>query len=271
MAPPDGPAQYIQLHFAQSLRGLSVGAPVEFSGIDIGRVVSMKLDYDPATQHFPSIVGVEIYPLRLGPVMEKLPKIEGNNESQAAQFLASMVAHGLRAQARSGNLLTGQLYVSFEFVPNAPNVPFDINARPLTVPTVSGGFDQLQEQVASIVGKIDKMPLDSIAHHLDAGLAELDGTLKQINGQVLPATTQTLQQARQTFGAAQGMLAEDGPLQENLGQTLQEMQRTARSVRTLTDLLGRHPEALLRGNAADQSAVVPATRTSPTVSQESKQ
>ena len=271
MAPPDGPRQYIQLRFAQSLRGLAVGAPVEFSGIDIGRVVSMQLDYDRATQRFPSIVGVEVYPMRLGPVMEKLPKIESNSESQAAQFLANMVAHGLRAQARSGNLLTGQLYVSLEFVPNAPKVAFDVNARPLAVPTVSGGFDQLQEQVASIVGKIDKMPLDSIARHLDTGLAELDGTLKQINGQVLPATTQTLQQARQTFGAAQGMLAEDGPLQENLGQTLQEMQRTARSVRTLTDLLGRHPEALLRGNAADKSTAVPATRTSPTVSQESKQ
>jgi paraquat-inducible protein B len=269
MAPPDGPAQYIELRFAQSLRGLSMGAPVVFSGINFGRVVSMKLDYDPATQRFPMIVGIEVYPQRLGPVLDKLPRINGDIE-KVAHFLSTMVAHGLRGQARSGNLLTGQLYISLEFLPNAPKVSYDVDARPLTLPTASGGFDQLQEQIASIVGKIDKMPLDSIARHLDTGLADLDSTLKQINGQVLPATTQTLQQARQTFGAAQGMLAEDGPLQENLGQTLQEVQRTARSLRTLTDLVGRHPEALLRGHAADQSTVSPVTAASPPASQESK-
>ncbi len=269
MAPPDGPAQYIELRFAQSLRGLSVGAPVEFSGINFGRVVSMKLDYDPSTQRFPMIVGIEVYPQRLGPVIEKLPKIDGDME-KVAQFLSTMVAHGLRGQARSGNLLTGQLYISLEFVPNAPKVSYDVNARPLTLPTASGGFDQLQEQVASIVGKIDKMPLDSIGRNLDSSLSQLNSTLKQVNGQVLPATTQALQQARQTFGAAQGMLAEDGPLQENLGQTLQEVQRTARSLRTLTDLLGRHPEALLRGRAADQSAATPVAPVSPS-SQEPQQ
>ncbi|MDR8398354.1 MlaD family protein [Paraburkholderia sp. USG1] len=256
MAPPDGPAQYIQLRFMQPLRGLSVGAPVEFSGIDIGRVVSMQLDYDPATQHFPSIVGIEVYPQRLGPVLNRLPKLSGATDQQAAQFLGNMVAHGLRAQARSGNLLTGQLYISLDFVPNAPKVAFDSAARPIMLPTINGSFDQLQEQLASIIGKIDKMPLDSIGQHLDTALSELDSTLGQINGQVLPAATQTMRQARQTFGTAQGMLADDGPLQQNLAQTLQEVQRTARSLRTLTDLVGRHPEALLRGRAGD---ALPAT------------
>ena len=271
MAPPDGPAQYIQLRFEQSLRGLSVGAPVEFSGINIGRVVSMNLDYDASRQRFPSVVGIEIYPYRLGPVVAKLPKIEANIDQQDAQFLSQMVVHGLRAQARSGNLLTGQLYISLDFVPHAPKVTFNANARPLTLPTVSGGFDQLQEQVASIVSKIDKIPLESIGHHLDTSLSELDGTLKQINGQVLPETMLTLRQARQTFGAAQDMLAEDSPLQQNLGQTLQELQRTARSVHMLTDLLSRHPDALLRGRTADQPLAAPELRSNTATSQESKQ
>ena len=262
MRPPDGPAQYIQLRFAQSLRGLSVGAPVQFAGVDLGHVVSTSLDYDETNRRFPTVVGIVVYPQRLGRVLDKLPKLDGDAQKQAAQLLGVMVEQGLRAQARSGNLLTGQLYVSLDFAPNAPKVPYDIAARPLTVPTINGSFDQLQEQLASIVGKIDKMPLDSIGRNLDTTLAELNHTLKQVNGQVLPETSRTLRQAQQTFSTARDILSEDAPLQQNLGQTLQEVQRTARSLRTLTDLLGRQPESLLRGRTKDTA--LPASGTSVT-------
>jgi paraquat-inducible protein B len=110
------------------------------------------------------------------------------------------------------------------------------------------------------VGKIDNMPLEAIGKNLNTTLVDLDQSLKQINGQVLPATAQTLKQAQQTLGAAQGMLASDAPLQQNLGQTLQEIQRAARSLRGLTDLLGRHPEALLRGLPNDSPSAMPEAR-----------
>ncbi len=261
LAPPDGPGQYMQLRFTQSLRGLTVGAPVLFAGVTLGSVVSMNLDYDQAKRRFPTVVGIVVYPQRLGPVLATLKRERdrgGDNQQHVAQFLQKMVEHGLRAQARSGNLLTGQLYISLDVVPTAPHVPFDVNARPLTVPTIDGTFDRVQEQVASIVGKIDKLPLASIANNLDATLAGLGNTLKQVNGQVLPETTRTLQQAQKTFGAAQGMLADDAPLQQDLGRTLQEVQRAARSLRTLTELLGRHPQSLLRGIPDDApSAALP--------------
>lgn len=265
MAPPDGKPVYIQLRFAQSLRGLAVGAPVQFSGIDLGRVDSLSLDYDKDKRRFPTVVGVAIYPQRLGSVLDKLPKFSGDQQGQIALFLRSMVEHGLRAQARTGNLLTGQLYVALDFMPNAPKVAFDVAARPIVIPTVNGSFDQLQEQVANIVNKIDKIPLDSIGHNLDMSLAELNKTLQQVNGHVLPEATQTLHQAQQTFSAAQGALADDGSLQQNLGMTLQEVQRTARSLRILTDLLGRHPESLLRGLPSD-----PPPRAPQTAAQENK-
>ncbi|WP_293776006.1 MlaD family protein [uncultured Oxalicibacterium sp.] len=263
LAPPDGQPQYLQLRFEQSLRGLSIGAPVQFSGVDLGRVVSMNLDYDPVKRRFPTVVGVVVYPERLGRVLEKLPKMDGDNERQAAQFLRVMVDHGLRAQARAGNLLTGQLYISLDFVPKAPKVAFDVNARPLTLPTVNGGFDKMQEQLASIVSKIEKMPLDSIGANLDRTLVGLDRTLDQVNRDVLPETTRTMQQAQQALGSMQGALGEDAPLQQNLGLTLQEVQRAARSLRTLTDLLGRHPESLLRGRPADASPASSALPASP--------
>ena len=253
MAPPDGEPRYIRMRFEQSVRGLAVDAPVEFLGIEIGKVVSIKLDYDPKTQRFPVIVGAVVYPQRLGGAYQKLQTLarsRGENPD-LAQLMGPLVAHGLRAQARTGNLLTGQLYVALDFVPHAPQVAFDPNAKPLTVPTVPGSFDKLQEQLAEIVTKIDKVPFDSIGHNLDQTLAALHATLKQVNGKTLPEVSSTLHGVRKTMGTANDALSGDSPLQQNLDGTLQELQRMARSLRVLTDYLGSHPEALIRGRRPD--------------------
>jgi paraquat-inducible protein B len=272
MAPPDGPALPIQLRFERSLRGLSIGAPVEFAGVKVGRVVAMELDFDADRGRFPTIVGVEVFPQRLGRVLDKIEKrYSGDLNERSAQFLQALVEKGMRAKAKSGNLLTGQLYISFEAVPNAPRVSFDIAARPLELPTAGSDVDRIQEQAANIVAKIDRIPLDDIGRKLDSSLGSLDKTMKQVrettlpqanqamhtlnstldqvDKKVLPEATQTLQQARETVGAARGIVADDAPLQQNLNQTLRELQKSARSLRTLTDLLGREPEALIRGRA----------------------
>ncbi|GAB4063263.1 intermembrane transport protein PqiB [Uliginosibacterium sediminicola] len=247
MAAPDGPAHFIQLRFTQALRGLSIGAPVKFLGMDLGRVVSMDLDYDTSRRRFPTIVGILVYPQRLGQVRKKLPDFEGQAQQQAVAFLRSMVAQGLRAQARSGNLLTGQLYISLEFVANAAPVSFDADARPLVLPTVESSLDSLQDQLASVVSKLDRLPIESIGHHLDSTLLNLDQTLVQFNGPLLGETTRTLQQAQRTLSSAQAMFSEDAPMQQEIGQTLQDAQRSFRSLRALSELLSRQPESLLRG------------------------
>jgi len=261
MAPPDGEPHYLRMRFEQSVRGLAVGSPVEFLGIEIGKVVSIKLDYDPKTQRFPVIVGAVIYPQRLGGAYQKLETLarsRGENPD-LAQLMGPLVAHGLRAQARPGNLLTGQLYVALDFVPHAPKVAFDPNAKPLTVPTVPGSFDKLQEQLAEIVAKIDKVPFDSIGRNLDQTLAALHATLKQVNDKTLPEVSSTLHGVRKTMGTANDALSGDSPLQQNLNGTLQELQRMARSLRVLTDYLGSHPEALIRGRRPDPKSTVVAT------------
>ena len=57
------------------------------------------------------------------------------------------------------------------------------------------------------------------------------------------------------LAASGSALAEDAPLQHDMSQTLQEVRRAARSLRVLTDLLGRSPESLLRGRPDDRPAV----------------
>jgi paraquat-inducible protein B len=268
MAPPDGEPRYIRMRFDHSLRGLRVDSPVEFLGINVGKVVSVNLDYDVQTQRFPVIVGAVLYPERLGRAHQKLmaAAIE-RGDTDWSQMVGRLVDHGLRAQARTGNLLTGQLYIAIDFDPKAKPVKFDSSAKPLELPTTSGDFDKIQEQLGSIVDKIQKIPFDTIGKNLDESLKQLSGTLKQVNENLAPEATKTFKQAQQTLGAANNALSDDSPLQQNLGQTLQELQRTARSLRVLTDYLSRHPESLIRGKGKDAAPVqappAPTTSTNP--------
>jgi len=243
LAPPDGDPMLLRLKFDQALRGLAVNAPVEFRGIDIGKVQSVHVEVDPVSHRYPVVVDALVYPRRI----DHSQPANTDPANKVLTFLHGMVAQGLRAQARSGNLLTGQLYIAFDFFPSAPKADFDPNSRPVSLPTIAGGFDQLQEQMAGIVGKLNKVPFDTIARHLDDNLVALHQTLHQVNGQMLPAARDTLGSARQTLDSANNALAPDAPLQQNLNQTLLELQRSARSLRGLTDQLNAHPEALIRG------------------------
>ncbi|AJQ95862.1 intermembrane transport protein PqiB [Gynuella sunshinyii] len=281
MKPPDGVAISVLLRFSKPLRGLTVGAPVEFSGVNIGSVVSIELDYDQQTGLFPAEVATRIYPGRLGSVRNKLPD-DNSSHAEIIAFIKSLVDNGLRAQVRTGNLITGQLYVALDFMPNAEKVDFDATAEPIVLPTVDGDFDRLQVQLASLMSKIEKMPLDSIAIHLDQSLIDLDKTIKQFNTGIVPELSNTLgsintmitqlsrtlddqsplqqsaiqtlesfqqtsRQLQTTFSQINGLLVEDAPMQQSLEQTMLELQRAAKSLRNLTDLLGRNPEALIRG------------------------
>lgn len=257
LAPPHGKAQYLALRFDESLRGLKVDAPVEFLGVEIGKVVSVNLDFDAEKRTFPVNVGIVIYPQRLGRAHTKLLKAlkhDPDDEQAAARLLGTFVENGLRAQARSGNLLTGQLYIALDFDPKAPKVIFDPTARPITIPTVPGSLEQLQEKFEIMVDRLNRLPIERIANNLDANLVELHKGLQQFNTRTLPGVQGTLQNVSKTLQSANATLADDSPQREQLTQTLDELGRMSRSLRELADYLGRNPESLLRGRPKDAPA-----------------
>ncbi|WP_223448792.1 MULTISPECIES: PqiB family protein [Pseudomonas] len=257
LAPPNGKPQYLAMRFDQALRGLKVDAPVEFLGVEIGKVVAVNLDYDETKRSFPINVGIVIYPQRLGQAhikMLKALKHDPNDEAAGVRLIGTFIENGLRAQARTGNFLTGQLYIALDFYPKADKVAFDASARPVMIPTIPGSLEQLQEKLESMVDKINKLPIERIAGNLDGNLVELRKGMMQFNGKILPGVqttlsdvSKTLETANSTLQSASSTLAEDSPQREKLGQTLDELGRTSRSLRDLSDYLGRHPESLLRG------------------------
>jgi paraquat-inducible protein B len=243
---PDGPSITTVLYFDQSLRGLAPGAPVDFRGIVLGEVRSVGVEFDPVKKNFRMPVTVTMYPARLGRSFQKTVD-EDQDRNAGAQVLERMVARGLRGQLRTGNLLTGQLYVALDFFPNAAQVKVDLARVPLEVPTVPNSLDELQTQISSIARKLDKVPFEAIGNNLRDTLKSADVLFKQLDAQVVPEMKDTLGAARKTFGAADQLLQKDSPVQSDLREALQQLTQTLQSLNALSDYLERHPESLIRG------------------------
>jgi paraquat-inducible protein B len=267
MAPPDGDPHYVRMRFTQALRGLEVGAPVEFVGVNIGSVVAVDLGYEPRDKSFPVIVTAKLYPRRMGQAYEILAA-QGKTESEEtlAAFVGTLVKRGLRAQPRSGSLLTGKLYIALDFLPASPRVAFDPSMRPLELPTVNGTIQELEADITRMVKKVNDLPLEQMATHLDTDLQDLHGTLDALHTRVLPSAVDTLSALHSTLDAADRTLDVDSPLQRGLADTLSESRSTLQAVRELADYLDRHPDALLRGRRPQKmpkSLAAPASEAKP--------
>ena len=249
----------VVMKFTQSVRGLAVGAPLDFRGIGAGEVRRIDLEFDPANVRFLQVVEAHLYPERLrsryrDPSRRALPELTPE------QRIKRFVEHGLRAKLASANLLTGQQYVQLDFFPKAAKVSLDATKTPMEIPTIPGGFGELQESIQNIAAKLEKVPFDKLAEDLRAALKSLDATLKkadtlvgQLSSEVAPELKATLEQARKTLGSAQSALGSDSPLQGDLRETLLEVTKAAESVKALTDYLERHPESLLRGKRSGET------------------
>jgi paraquat-inducible protein B len=259
------------LYLNESLRGLSVGAPVTLFGLPAGEVTAVGLDLDPATLRIRGRVDLVSFPERLVASLRAKQTAGGEALIRSAQqrhvLMQRLVEQrGLRAQLRSGNLLTGQLFVAFDFYPNAPKAKIDWSREVPELPVVPSTVADLEAKITGIVAKLDKLPLEAIGADLTKALTSLSQTLEdaskavnRIDSDVTPELKSTLDGLRGTFSAVDRTLnsadatlvGKDAPAQQDLRDALQEIARAARSLRVLTDFLERHPESLIRGKTEE--------------------
>jgi len=271
MKQPESVSARWVLNFNESLRGLSVGAPVTFLGLPGGEVTAVGLEVDPATKNFRGRVEIVTYPERLITRLTAKQAAIGETIERSIQerraFVQALVEkRGLRAQLRSGNLITGQLYVAFDFFPGARPAKIDWSRDPVELPVVPSTAQDIEAKLTNIVAKLDKLPLDAIGDDLRKTLVSLDQTLRdagqavnRIDSDVTPGLKTTLDDVRRAIGAADRVLnntdatlvGRDAPAQQDLRDALQEITRAARSLRVLADYLERHPESLIRGKTED--------------------
>src|SRR5262249_38809666 len=149
MKPRETVIQPVIMKFTQSVRGLNVGAQLDFRGISAGEVKRIDLEYDPQAVRFLIVVEANIYPERLrsryrDPSRRALPDLT------PTQRIQRFVEHGFRAQLRSANLITGQQYVALDFFPKAEKATAPVHDGIAEIPTVSGGFGELQESLQNL-------------------------------------------------------------------------------------------------------------------------
>jgi paraquat-inducible protein B len=257
MKRPDIDVAPVVVHFEESLRGLSVGAPVDLSGITVGEVKSIGVELDEEIRAVRFPVEIALYPERLRSRSRHALEMPVQTERRAR--MDALVAQGLRAQLRTGNLVTGQLYVAFDFFPNAPKANIDWTKKPPEMPAVPGGLVELQLMVTNIAKKIANLPLDELSTEVRSTLRTLSRTLestnqlvKRIDAEVAPKAADALHESRRALQAAGRVLAVDAPLQQDMRDTLRELTRAAQSLGVLADYLERHPEAIIRGKKVDQ-------------------
>ncbi|BCZ81128.1 intermembrane transport protein PqiB [Paraburkholderia terrae] len=232
--------------FKESVRGLVVGAPVEFWGIPVGEVTAINTRFDRTTMGFTIPVEVQLFPERFTSRYASGEK-GGRLTSEPHRLAQLLVERGLRAQLRTGSLLTGQRYIALDFFPNAPRASVDLTANPPELPTIPGGLQSLQDSVSSLVAKMNKVPFEGIGNRAQQTLADADRLVKTLDSDVAPEARATLAAARTAIDSANGALQPDSALTQNTVETMREMSRAAAALRTLADYLERHPEALLRG------------------------
>jgi len=239
----------VVMYFNESVRGLSVGAPVLLRGIPIGKVTSMNLEIDAKTADIEIPVVVEVEPDRIV-IINKDPNMTPKEN------IAHLVAKGLRAQLQTGSLLTGQLFIALDLFPQSKVVTHSNNTGYPEFPTTPNAMNQIINSAQAVMDKISKLPLETMTAEINKTLESLQGTTKAATKTLVTATgtlssaDKTIQSADKTMSSAQHVLSTLEPgstTQYELNQLLQELTQTATSVRELTDYLDQHPESLIRG------------------------
>lgn len=266
------------LFFNSSVRGLSVGAPVEFKGIKVGSVLDVRLEFNSEDTSFRIPVLIEIEPQR---IIE-----QGNLDiGSSYQTLNKLVKRGLRARLQTGSLLTSQLYVELDMHPGSPlNLSGEETKFPELPTLATANFGAITQSAENLLAKLNAIDINQITSALletienaNTTLKTADKTINNANALISPDAIDNIQSSLKNFRSimqkiddsniqeainaghkaldnlsstltkTNNILEPNSPAQYNLIKLTGELEETARSIRSLVETLERNPQALIFG------------------------
>lgn len=267
------PTMKFLLLFEQGVRGLEPGAPVEFRGIPIGRVAGISLDYMPMgdDSRIPVLILLDPSLLRRE-TAEKISKPD-------ADYLNDAVQRGLRASLKTGSLLTGALYVDFDYYKYPMPAKLTQVGEFSAIPTVSSGLAQLETKLSAILDKFESLPIEdtlkkisTLADEAAITAAESRKTLKELEQAAAaiaklvdsPEFAKLPKDLKQTLAALEKSVASigpDGAIQGDLLRTLDELRAALRAVNQVSTTIDENPDSLLFGRDSSKKSVPKAPKT----------
>ena len=277
---PTGPEIPYRLILTGAAGDLSSNSTVSMLGYTIGRIRSAKLVFAPGGKPYTEAV-LAVFPRKLDIDLPKGTPAEAWREP-TDRAISRLLAQGFRAHmVQTPPLIGGHVIQLAKDNGTGPaSLGHDGGQYPLIpVAESGGGADDLMATATQIMAKINRIPLDQIGAnlnrlsgnlaqisgsgqvrdsiaHLDGTLKQLDGILTQVKPQIGPLMTklnQTADELHGTAAAARTVLSGEGAAQDrSLPDAIQQLDEMSRSIRSLTDSLGRHPVALIRGKAKEK-------------------
>jgi paraquat-inducible protein B len=271
------------LYFDESIKGLSVGAPVLFQGVQVGSVTSITLQADLVKMKTQIPVFIEIEPDRW--------KVQ-TGERDYRKISAKLIEMGLRAQLVMQSFITGQLMIELDFYPKskicyAPALIDKDYADYVVIPTCKSTGERLAEALGdldlkgierhllSVLASVDKFinnpDLTASLHSMKDTLEDARKLLTRVDRQVDPLANEVKKTVKdfgklavtvdaqvggvatgfdKTMSSARGVLSQDSPVMVELENAMKEISAMSRSIRQLATYLDQHPEALIRGKGS---------------------
>lgn len=265
-------------YFPGSVRGLGPESEVTVHGLVVGRVKSVRLSYDYAKDEVTAPVEYEVEPERfIGIGKKAYPNLR--------IALEAAVRRGLRASLASANLITGQQMVTLDFDASAPPATLATVGADFVLPAAPGGsISGLTASATALLEQVDAIPfkqigdnLSNILHATDElthdrrmrnALVDVAATLSttkmlmsHVNNGLDPALQKlpgiasglehTMTSANKLALSLNGGYGNGTEFNRSLERLLVQLNDAVQSIRSLADLLTRHPEVLLKGRAGE--------------------
>lgn len=218
------------MYFSESINGLNVGSPVVYQGVQVGKVVNIEIMTDPKTLEF----SIPVY-ARFSTDEDDIKILNSSQKINRRMVLKTLIEKGLRARLTTQNLLTGQLMIELQMLPNTPIVlqQPENNQAIFEIPTTLSALGGISKDLQDLPLKQILARADNVLSELEKGVpqvlqsfAKLGDNLNLYTNKSAPQTAQTLNQ---------------------LNRTLRDVSAAALSVKNLSDYLERHPDALIKG------------------------
>ena len=176
-------------HTENNLNGLNVGAPVKLEGVQIGEVKEVALLVDEKTLEVIKPVVIELdYSNIINDDDDDTYDFESKKGDAHNKSTKNFIKKGLKAQLKTQSLLTGLLYIEFQFTPQDKLVMSGRNFRDLQeLPTTTNATEDLKREAQNVVNRIGKLPLEEIVEDLAVNMHEIKVIL----------TSQSLKENRQ--------------------------------------------------------------------------